>query len=53
MTCAPKSPSSDRRVRHRGEPTGAALSALWCHGKDNVIPETVATIEAASTDAGR
>ena len=30
-----------------GEAAGAALSALWYLGKDNVTPETVATIEAA------
>ncbi len=36
-----------RRLQFAGEPTGAALSALWYLGKDNVTPETVAMIEAA------
>ena len=36
-----------RRLQFAGEPTGAAISALWYLGKDNVTPETVATIEAA------
>ena len=35
-----------RRLQFAGEPTGAAISALWYLGKDNVTPETVATIEA-------
>ena len=36
-----------RRLQFAGEPTGAALSALWYLGRDNVTPETVATIKAA------
>ena len=36
-----------RRLQFAGEPTGAAISALWYLGKDNVTPEIVATIEAA------
>ena len=36
-----------RRLQFAGEPTGAALSALWYLGRDNVMPETVATIGAA------
>ena len=36
-----------RRLQFAGEPTGAAISALWYLGKDNVTPETVAMIEAA------
>ena len=36
-----------RRLQFAGEPTAAAISALWYLGKDNVTPETVATIEAA------
>ena len=36
-----------RRLQFAGEPMGAALSALWYLGRDNVTPETVATIEAA------
>ena len=39
--------SNRRRLQFAGEATGAALSALWYLGKDNVTPETVATIEAA------
>ena len=39
--------SNRRRLQFAGEPTGAAISALWYLGKDNVTPETVATIEAA------
>ena len=36
-----------RRLQFAGEPTGAAISALWYLGKDNVTAETVTTIEAA------
>ena len=36
-----------RRLQFAGEPTGAAISALWYLGKNNVTSETVATIEAA------
>ena len=36
-----------RRLQFAGEPTGAAISALWYLGKDNVTPETVAAIEVA------
>ena len=36
-----------RRLQFAGKPPGAALSALWYLGKDNVTAETVATIEAA------
>ena len=39
--------SNRRRLQFAGEATGAALSALWYLGKDNVTPETVATIEVA------
>ena len=39
--------SNRRRLQFAGEAAGTALSALWYLGKDNVIPETVATIEAA------
>ena len=39
--------SNRRRLQFAGEPTGAAISALWYLGKDNVTPETVATIKAA------
>ena len=39
--------SNRRRLQFAGEATGAALSALWYLGKDNVTPQTVATIEAA------
>ena len=39
--------SNRRRLQFAGEPAGAALSALWYLGKNNVTPETVATIEAA------
>ena len=39
--------SNRRRLQCAGEPTGAALSALWYLGKDNVTPETIARIEAA------
>ena len=38
--------SNRRRLHVAGEPTGVALSALWYLGKDNVTPETVATIAA-------
>ena len=41
-----------RRLQFAGEPTGAAISALWYLGKDNVTPETVARIEAALGPAG-
>ena len=43
--------SNRRRLQFAGEPTGAALSALWYLGKDNVTPGTVATIEAALAPA--
>ena len=36
-----------RRLQFAGEPTGAAISALWYLGKDNVTPETVGAIEVA------
>ena len=39
--------SNRRRLQFAGEAPGAALSALWYLGKDNVTRETVATIEAA------
>ena len=39
--------SNRRRLQFAGEATGAALSALWYLGKDNVTPQTLATIEAA------
>ena len=39
--------SNRRRLQFGGETTGLALSALWYLGKDNVTPETVATIESA------
>ena len=39
--------SNRRRLQFAGEAAGAALSALWYLGKNNVTPETVATIEAA------
>ncbi len=39
--------SNRRRLQFAGEAAGAALSALWYLGKDNVTPETVGTIEAA------
>ena len=39
--------SNRRRLQFAGEATGAALSALWYLGKDNVTAETVSTIEAA------
>ena len=39
--------SNRRRLQCAGEPTAAALSALWYLGKDNVTPETIARIEAA------
>ena len=39
--------SNHRRLQFAGEAAGAALSALWYLGKNNVTPETVATIEAA------
>ncbi len=35
-----------RRLQFAGEPAGAAISALWYLGKDNVTPETVIIIEA-------
>ena len=40
-----------RRLQFAGEPTGAALSALWYLGKSNVTPETVASIKAALAPA--
>ena len=40
--------SNRRPLQFSSDPTGAALSALWCLGKDNVTLETVATIEATS-----
>lgn len=39
--------SSRRRLQLAGEPAGAALAALWYLGKNNVNPETVATIATA------
>ncbi len=39
--------SSRRRLQFAGEGTGVALSALWYLGKNNVTPETVATIPAS------
>ena len=39
--------SNRRRLQFAGEAAGAALSALWYLGKNNVTPKTVATIEAA------
>ena len=39
--------SNRRRLQFAGEPAGAAVSALWYLGKDNVTPQTVARIEAA------
>ena len=39
--------SNRRRLQFAGEAVGAALSALWYLGKNNVTPETVATIAAA------
>ncbi len=36
--------SNRRLLQYAGEATGAALSALWYLGKDNVTPETIATI---------
>ena len=44
--------SNRRRLQFAGEATGAALSALWYLGKNNVTPETAATIEAALGPAG-
>ncbi len=41
-----------RRLQFAGEPAGAAISALWYLGKDNVTPETVARIAAALGPAG-
>lgn len=38
--------SNRRRLQFAGEPAGAALSALWYLGKDNVTRETVAAIES-------
>ena len=40
-----------RRLQFVGEPTGAAISALWFLGKGNVTPETVATMKAALSPA--
>ena len=39
--------SNHRRLQFAGEAAGAALSALWYLGKNNVTRETVATIAAA------
>ncbi len=39
--------SNRRRLQFAGETAGLALSALWYLGKDDVTPETVATIESA------
>ena len=39
--------SNRRRLQFAGEATGAALSALWYLGRNNVTPETVATIATA------
>ncbi len=39
--------SNRRRLQFVGETAGLVLSALWYLGKDNVTPETVATIESA------
>ena len=39
--------SNRRRLQFAGEATGVALSALWYLGKNNVTPETVATIAAS------
>ena len=38
--------SNRRRLQFAGETAGLALSALWYLGKDNVTPETIATIES-------
>ena len=38
--------SNRRRLQFAGKPTSVALSALWYLGKNNVTPETVATIAA-------
>ena len=39
--------SNRQRLQFAGEAAGAALSALWYLGKNNVTAETIATIEAA------
>ena len=39
--------SNRRRLQFAGEAPGVALAALWYLGKNNVTPQTVATIEAA------
>ena len=39
--------SNRRRLQFAGEAAGDALSALWYLGKNNVTPDTVATIESA------
>ncbi len=39
--------SNRQRLQFAGEPAGAALAALWYLGKNNVTPQTVATIEGA------
>ena len=39
--------SNRRRLQFAGEAAGAALSALWYLGKNNVTSETVATIKSA------
>jgi len=44
--------SNRRRLQFAGEPAGAAISALWYLGKNNVTPEKVARIEAALGPAG-
>lgn len=44
--------SNRRRLQLSGEPAGAALSALWYLGKDNVTGETVAAIESVLGPAG-
>ena len=44
--------SNRRRLQFAGEPAGAALSALWYLGKNNVTPETVSTIAVALGPSG-
>jgi len=39
--------SNRHQLQFAGEPTGVALSALWCLGKSNVTPTTIAIIKAA------
>lgn len=36
-----------RRLQFAGEPVGAAISALWYLGKENVTPKTISTIQTA------